>query len=125
MGEPVRRERRCPRAGRSVIRRAVALRLCRALIRQHYGGEGWVGDHYLVLFRAGELVEFNRDYEVAEYAPGLILFGSTGGGEGYAFDARSAGLPIVQVPLIGMSREDATPLAPDVTRLFQRLRGDR
>lgn len=72
-------------------------------LRQTNGGEGFAGENYLILWRAEELEDFNREYEVGEYAPGLILIGSTGGGEAYAFDTRETGWPVVRVPFIGMS----------------------
>jgi hypothetical protein len=53
------------------------------------GGEGFLGESYVILWRADEIEPFNREYEVENYAPGLILIGSSGGGEGYAFDTRS------------------------------------
>jgi len=49
------------------------------------GGEGFVGEHYLILWKASELVRFNLEYEVDAYAPGLVIFASNGGGEGFAF----------------------------------------
>jgi len=76
------------------------------------GGEGFVGSHYLILWRSSELVEFNRDYEVEKYAPGLIFFGSNGGGEAYAFDARSKEkMAIRMVPFVGMSLQEAEHIA--------------
>ena len=50
-------------------------------LRQHNGGEGFVGDNYIIFWRAEELADFNREYEVDKYAPGILLFGSDGGGE--------------------------------------------
>ena len=44
---------------------------------------------------------------VSEFAPGLILFGSDGGGEAYAFDVREAVPIIVEVPFIGMGGDEA------------------
>jgi hypothetical protein len=49
------------------------------------GGEGFIGNKYLMLWRAEELESLNEGYEIAIYAPGLLIFGSNGGGEGYAF----------------------------------------
>jgi hypothetical protein len=55
-------------------------------LRQSNGGIGFVGETYAMLWRAEELFEFNRAYAVPEHAPTLLLIGSNGGGEGYAFD---------------------------------------
>ncbi|WP_258602373.1 SMI1/KNR4 family protein [Mesorhizobium sp. AR10] len=52
-------------------------------LKEHDGGEGFIGDSYIVLFKAEELADFNREYEVEKYAPGILLFASNGGGEGY------------------------------------------
>jgi len=90
-------------------------------LRQHNGGEGFIGDNYIVLWKAEELADFNREYEVEKYAPGILLFGSDGAGEGYGFDTESAAMPIVHVPFIGMERRYATPIAKDFPDLFAQL----
>lgn len=83
----------------------------RCFMTEQDGGEGFVGDQYLVLWRASELVEFNCEYETAKYAPGLILFGSDGGGEAFAFDTRYSSVKIVMVPFIGLSLKDTKTVA--------------
>lgn len=90
-------------------------------LRKHNGGEGFVGDNYLVLWKAEDLSAFNREYEVDQYAPSLLLFGSNGGGEGYGFDTRSADMPIVRVPFIGMDLRYARPTADSFNELFIQL----
>lgn len=85
------------------------------------GGEGFVGCEYLVLWRAEELAQFNRDYEVETYAPGLFLFGSNGGGEGFGFDTRGTPYPIVQVPFIGMDLKYATHVAENFEDLLIKM----
>ena len=85
------------------------------------GGEGFVGGQYLILWRASELLEFNREYEVEKYAPGLLLFGSNGGGEAFAFDTREVSVRIVMVPFIGMSLKDAAPVADSFENFLSSL----
>jgi len=86
------------------------------------GGEGFIGNQYLILWRAGELIEFNLDYEVEKYVPGLIFFGSNGGGEAFAFDARPEGnMGIRMVPFIGMSLNDAKFVAGTFNEFLTRL----
>jgi len=86
------------------------------------GGEGFIGGQYLILWRVGELIEFNRDYEVEKYAPGLVFFGSNGGGEAFAFDARPKGnMGICMVPFIGMSLRDAKLVADTFEKFLTRL----
>ncbi len=87
-------------------------------LQKHDGGEGFVGDNYLIIWKAEELSVFNREYEVDKYAPGLLMFGSNGGGEGYAFDRRSQEMNIVRVPFIGLSVESAIPMAESIDDLF-------
>lgn len=73
------------------------------------GAEGVIGTtSYLALWPIEEIIPLNEAYAVSEFAPGLILFGSDGAGEGYAFDTRSATLPVVQVPFVGMSLSETT-----------------
>lgn len=66
------------------------------------GGAGFIGEAYMMHWRIEELRELNQAYQVAEYAPDLVLFGSNGGGEAFAFDRRSDPAPIVIVPFVGM-----------------------
>ncbi|GMV82586.1 MAG: hypothetical protein AMXMBFR7_37700 [Planctomycetota bacterium] len=66
------------------------------------GGEGFIGKSYVMFWSAHELLEFNRDYKVDEYAPGLFLIGSSGGGEAYALDLRTEPPTFVSVPFVGM-----------------------
>lgn len=93
----------------------------RAFLLRHNGGEGFIGKHYLILWKAEELMLLNREYEVQKYAPGLVAFGSSGGGESFAFDTREAPYQIVQVPFIGMSLSDAVRVADSFERLLERM----
>jgi hypothetical protein len=43
-------------------------------------GELSVDPEWYRLWRPEEIEEFNRDYELSEYAPGFLAFGSNGGG---------------------------------------------
>jgi hypothetical protein len=85
------------------------------------GGEGFIGTAYLILWRAGELLDMNRAYQVAEYAPGLFLIGSNAGGEAFAFDTRSDTRPIVSVPFVGMALKEALPVASSFTAFLEEL----
>jgi len=85
------------------------------------GGEGFVGNAYLILWHATELLEMNKAYQVAEYAPGLFLFGSDGGGEAFAFDTRTEAKPIVSVPFVGMELKLVQPLGPNFKAFLEQL----
>jgi hypothetical protein len=87
-------------------------------LRKHNGGEGFIGDDYFILWKAQELDRFNLEYEVEEYAPGIFLFGSSGGGEGYGFDTREKGLRIVRLPFIGMDLRYVKGVADSFTALL-------
>jgi hypothetical protein len=87
------------------------------------GGEGFIGPNsYAMLWRIGDLLRFNREYQVHEYAPGLLLFGSSGGGEAFAFDQR-AGVKksVVSIPFVGMDLSDALPLAETFDGFLEHL----
>lgn len=90
-------------------------------IGEHDGGEGFIGDNYLILWSSGELATFNHEYEVEQYAPGIVLIGSDGGGEGYGFDTREASMPVVRIPFIGMNLRYATRVAENFNDLLVQL----
>ncbi len=90
-------------------------------LRQHNGGEGFINDDYIIFWKAEELADFNREYEVEKYAPGVLLFGSNGGGEAYGFDTQSAEMPIVRVPFVGMAREYATAVTKNFIDLSKHV----
>lgn len=48
---------------------------------EHNGGEGDIGESWLVLYPIEELKAVNDDYNVPEYLPKHIIIGSNGGGD--------------------------------------------
>jgi cell wall assembly regulator SMI1 len=97
----------------------------KAFLLQHNGGDGLIGTGHFILWRAEELCKFNDGYEVSKYAPGLLLFGSNGGGDGFAFDTRTSPYRIMQVPFVGMSRAEEFHVAASFTELLMRQREKR
>jgi cell wall assembly regulator SMI1 len=89
-----------------------------AFLRQHDGGEGDLGDDYVMLWKAAELGDFNREYQTDVFAPGIFLFGSNGGGEAYGFDLADPAMPVVSIPFVGMDLEQATEVAPRFSDMF-------
>ena len=86
------------------------------------GGEGFVGKNaYVMLWAVGELASMNEAYEVQKYVPGLLIFGSDGGGEAFGFDTRIPECPIVQVPFVGMAWDLAPPMGTTFDRFLERL----
>ena len=86
------------------------------------GGEGFVGEAYLILWKVEELTGFNADYEVNKYAPGIFLFGSNGAGEGFGFDTRNKPYKIVEIPFVGMDLRYARPVANSFTEFLLKLK---
>jgi hypothetical protein len=91
-------------------------------LRLTNGGEGFIGENeYLISFPVEQLCSLNHDYHVQEYAPGLLIFGSSGGGEAYGFDTRSLDWPIVRVPFVGMDWSLARRMGSSFGAFLQRL----
>lgn len=94
-------------------------------LHRHNGGAGFLGANYIHLWKAEELVSMNQGYRVEKFAPGLILFGSDGGGEGYGFDMRATSRPVVRIPFIGLDWQDAVHVANGFEEfLFEALTKD-
>ncbi len=91
-------------------------------LRTTNGGEGFIGRHaYVIFWGAEELVSMNKAYEVAKYAPGLLVLGSDGGGEAYGFDTRNPQWEILQVPFVGMAWDLAEPVGATFIAFLQYL----
>ena len=73
-----------------------------AFLTRANGGEGFIRDRYVRLWRAEELGEMNRAYKTAEFFPNLFFIGSNGGGEAYAFDLSRTDETVFEVPFIGL-----------------------
>ena len=73
-----------------------------AFLARANGGEGFIGDRYVKLWRAEELAEMNRAHKTAEFFPNLFFIGSNGGGEAYAFDFSGTDATVFEVPFIGL-----------------------
>jgi SMI1 / KNR4 family (SUKH-1) len=86
------------------------------------GGEGFIGEScYVIFWRVEELKEMNEAFGVPSFAENLLLFGSDGGGEGFAFDTRISPWKIVQVPFIGMGISTAETVADDFGSFLRHL----
>jgi hypothetical protein len=86
------------------------------------GGEGFIGKHsYVIFWSLDELASMNRAYEVDNYAPGLLMFASDGGGEAFGFDTRSTPWTVVQVPFIGLGWKLARPMAKSFLEFLEHL----
>ena len=81
-----------------------------AFLTRANGGEGFIGDRYVRLWRAEELAEMNRAYKTGEFFPDFFFIGTNGGGEAYAFDLSRTDATVFEVPFIGLPN-DATAIS--------------
>jgi hypothetical protein len=88
------------------------------------GGEGKIGGTYVMLWSTTELPELNSAYQVADNAPGLLLIGSDGGGDAFAFDMRSSPWPVVSVPFVGMDLAFAEPMGASFQEFLEGFRDE-
>jgi hypothetical protein len=87
------------------------------------GGEGFVGEAYVMLSPLEDLLEMNAGYEVEINAPGLFLFGSDGGGEAFAFRLSCDAGSVVMFPWIGVDEESIIDMVPSFNPFLERLYG--
>jgi hypothetical protein len=109
----------------SLVENVLGIRLpvdYRDFLGETNGGEGFIGKQYIIIWRAKDLLPFNREYEVAKYAPGIFLFASSGGGEGFGYDTRSEKLPIVQIPFVGLDLRYAKQVANSFTEFLIKMK---
>lgn len=87
-------------------------------VQEANGCEGWVGGAWLRLYRLEDVRKINKWYGVDDFAPGLLLFGSNGGGEAFAFDCRQSPVAVLKIPFIPLDFEYAERVAADVAGLM-------
>jgi len=68
------------------------------------GCEGMIGNTYLSLWRAEDLIGSNENYRTNEFAPGYFIIGSNLGGTAYAFNKKDGS--VISFELISMLMED-------------------
>jgi len=93
-----------------------------AYLRESDGGGGDipVQPWGINFWKANKVPAKNLGYEVALNVPGFYAFGTSGGGEMFAFDMRSAKpWPVVIIPFIGMEAEATIVVAPDFASFRQ------
>jgi len=94
----------------------------RQFIMNYNGGEGSIGSNsYIVLWSLNDITELNEAYEVNLFAPGLLLFGTDGANNAYAYDMRSVEKIIVEVPFIGMDLDEITMCAENLIEFLDYL----
>jgi hypothetical protein len=94
----------CDKQVSAGARTDLALGDYRDVFARYDGIEGFVGrEQYVQLWKAADIAKLNTAYQVDDYAPGLMLFGTDGGDTGYGIDGVTK--RYVSVPLVGLSRE--------------------
>ena len=97
------------------------------LLRAVNGGEADIPDldgddgSYLDLWEAADVVQFNTDYMLPQFAPSFFAFGSNGGGELFTFDSRRNDDAVFMVPTIGMSDDTSIPFADAMDAFARRI----
>jgi hypothetical protein len=94
----------------------------REFMHESNGAEGCIGENsYLNIWAIENIAQYNADYEVNAYNPGLVYFGSSGGGLAYAFDKRKKGTPIVSIPFQSVDLIQLEQIADTFTGFLQYL----
>jgi len=89
-------------------------------MKEHNGGEGGILEgQWLVLWPIEELQQNNVMYNVPEFAPGLFLIGSNGGG--LAFGVHKEKGTFVQVDMYAISDEEAEDIGTNFKEFLNSL----
>ena len=83
--------------------------------------QDFIGSNYIDMWPLDKLVEYNRGYGADRYTPELLLFGSNGGGEAFAFDRRTTDWPVVIIPLIPLDIREAKMVSKGFGTFLQLL----
>lgn len=78
-------------------------------VREFGGREGYLGTEYLRLHRLEELAALNTAYDVPSAVPEIVIFGSDGALEAFAFTLHE--LAVVKIPFIPLLLENAQIVA--------------
>ena len=89
-------------------------------ISLYNGGEGFIGEEYLKLYKIEELLHINEDYSVDEFAPDIFIIGTNGGGEAIAFDFRYENPKYILIPFI-FDYNDVIELGNNINDFFARI----
>ncbi len=77
---------------------------------------------YFILWPLADIEKMNAEYQVEEFMPGFLGFGSDGGGEMLAFDPVGA---VYKLPFVGYSsKEDAWKVADRWSEVAARVSDD-
>jgi hypothetical protein len=97
----------------------------RAFLEQHDGGGGKVGNRPLILWSADQIAREAQSQEVSLATPGLLLFGTDGGAEGYGHLARLRQRRYGRIPLIAAGAHEFESMADTMDEFFAALGSGR
>ena len=85
------------------------------------GGDGFIGNSYLALWGVDELTRFELGGDTSLWSSELLVIGSDGGNETYAFDTRASKWSVVQMPWAGFDWKDARVVGDCFDGFLRRL----
>lgn len=86
-------------------------------MKNHNGGEGDIGETWLILLPLEKLQEINDDYCMENFLPNHIIIGSNGNGELYGVDSSGN---YFNVPIM-IDENDVTVLGDDIDLLPNKI----
>jgi hypothetical protein len=93
----------------------------RAFLLQHNGGLGMAGNRPLDLWSAAQIAKEAQSQDVSLSIPGLLLFGSDGGAEGYGYLERLAKGRYGRISLLAAGVHEFEGLADSFEELLKAL----
>ena len=97
----------------------------RELLAAHDGGRGTVGARPLILWSAEQIAREAESQEVSLATAGLLLFGTDGGAEGYAYLPRGNQGGYGRIPLLAAGVHDFEGLGHSLNDLLAALAAGR
>lgn len=83
------------------------------------GGEGSIGDNYIVIYPTEELID--TPYPYAEFVPGLLFFGGDGGEALFGFDVREGSDRVLVVHGDDLEPNHVVELSPSLVGFLELL----
>lgn len=93
----------------------------RAFLEKHDGGRGKVGTRPVILWSAEQVARELESQEVSLATPGLLLFGTDGGAEGYGYLPRLQRGRYGRISLLAASAHEFESLGDSLEELLNAL----
>lgn len=97
----------------------------RAFLSAHDGGRGTVGKRPLWLWSAEEIARESEVQEVSLAVPGLLLFGTDGGAEGFGYLSRMRSGRYGRISLLAAGAHEFEPLGDSLEELLMAIAAGR